>query len=112
MFSDYQLLVLATLLIMNTVCASLTVFTCYSLIRFKEFREKLTEAIQDGDKIFHWVDAKSFGNFVAGCLAAWFTMNIGGAIAYEKMFELGPMGFLGVFITITFTLWGIAWKKH
>jgi hypothetical protein len=110
-FTDYQILVLLCMGGMNFVCASLVVFVCYALVRFQTFREGLSEAIQDGDKVFHWVDAKSFGFFVAGCLSAWFTMNLAFIFAYGKMFEVGPDIFLGIFVSVTFALWGIAWKK-
>jgi hypothetical protein len=109
--TDYQILILLFQAVLNAVCAAIVVFVCYSLIRFKEFREKLSEAIQDGDKVFHWIDAKSFGFFVAGYLCAWFTMNLAGVFAFAKMFDLGAMAFLSLFVAITFTLWGIAWKK-
>lgn len=110
-FTDYQLLILLVLVGMNTVCAFIVVFVCYALIRFREFREGIVEAIQNGDKIYHWNDAKSFGFFIAGYLAAWFTMNVSAVFAYAKMFDLGAMAFVGLFVAITFTLWGIAWKK-
>jgi hypothetical protein len=111
-FTDYQALIISFSALLNLICCCLVVFTCYTVVRFKEFRDALTEAIQDGDKVFHWVDAKSFGYFIAGWLSAWFTMNVAFVFAYEKMFDLGPLGFLGMFIGVTFTLWGIAWKKN
>lgn len=110
-FTDYQVLILAGAALMNMVCCGLVVYVCYVVIRFKEFRSGLTQAIQDGDNIFHWIDAKSFGFFVAGWLSAWFTMNIAWVFVYEKMFDVGPMAFVGLFIGVTFTLWGIAWKR-
>lgn len=110
-FTDYQVLVLLSLACMNAMCGGIVVFFCYAIIRFKEFRDGLIEAIQDGDEIFHWKDAKSFGYFVGGCVSAWFTMDMAGVLAYEKMFDVGPMAFLGILITVTFSLWGIAWKK-
>lgn len=109
--TQYQKIVLVDWCTMNVFCSSIVVFMCYSLIRFPKFREGLIEAIQDGDSIFHWVDAKSFGFFIAGFLCALFTMNITFILVYEKMFELGPFGFVGFFTAVTFTLWGIAWKK-
>ncbi len=110
-FTDYQLLVLAVMALMNMICGFLLWFVCYALIRFPKFREGLTQAIQNGDEIFHWIDAKSFGFFVAGYLSAWFTMNIAGIIVFAKMFGAGEIVFIGVFISVTFALWGIAWKK-
>lgn len=109
--TDYQIIIIVVMVLMNLICAFIVVFVCYALIRFKEFREAIVEAIQNGDKIYHWIDAKSFGFFVAGFLAAWFTMNMSGAFAYAKMFDIGAMAFIGLFVAITFTLWGIAWKK-
>lgn len=110
-FTDYEFLILLVMAILNLICAFLVVFVCYAMIRFKEFREGIVEAIQNGDKVYHWNDAKSFGFFIAGYLAAWFTMNIAGVFAYERLFDIGAMAFLGLFVAITFTLWGIAWKK-
>jgi hypothetical protein len=109
--TDYQIIIIVVMVLMNLICAFIVVFVCYALIRFKEFREAIVEAIQNGDKIYHWIDAKSFGFFVAGFLSAWFTMNMSGAFVYAKMFDVGAMAFIGLFVAITFTLWGIAWKK-
>lgn len=111
MRSDYQLIILAFMFILNMAAAGFGVFLSYSIIRFKGLQEAVKEAIQDADTKFHWVDAKSFSSFVAGWFAAWFNMNIGGVIAYEKMFDTGPLAFLGICVTVMFTLWGIAWKK-
>lgn len=110
-FTDYQTLILVCSAVMNLICCCIVVFVCYALIRFKEFREGFIEAIQDGDNVFNWLDAKSFGFFIAGFLSAWFTMNMSFIFAFAKMFELGPMGFIGLFIGVTFTLWGIAYKR-
>lgn len=109
--TDYQIMVLTTWSGMNIFCGFITVFTCYCLIRFPDFRAGLVEAIQDGDKVFHWDDAKSFGLFIAGFLCALFTMNIAWILIYEKMFDLAPFGFVGFFTAVTFTIWGIAWKR-
>lgn len=111
MRSDYQIIILAVMFIMNLGAAVFGVFVSYSIIRFEWFRAAAREAIQDADDKFHWHDAKSFSLFVAGWFSAWFTMNIAGIFLYEKMFGVEPMLFLGLFITVTFTLWGIAWKK-
>jgi hypothetical protein len=111
-FTDYQILIIACLGFLNMVCAGIVWLFCFALIRYKGFRDGLVEAIQNGDKVYHWADAKSFGFFLAGYLCAWFTMNLGGIFAFAKMFEIGPMGFLGLFVGVTFTLWGIAWKKN
>lgn len=110
-FTDYQVLVLLSLALINGICGGIVVFFCYVVIRFVEFRKGLIEAIQDGDEIFHWKDARSFGYFVAGCVSGWFTMDMAGIFVYEKMFDVGPMAFLAIPITVTFSLWGIAWKK-
>lgn len=110
-YTDYQSLILSCAALMNVVCCGLVIYVCYIILRFKEFREGLVQAIQNGDGIFHWIDAKSFGFFVAGWLSAWFTMNITFVFVYAKMFEIGPMSFIGLFVGVTFTLWGIAWRK-
>jgi hypothetical protein len=107
----YQLLILGIIIFMNILCGYLIVYTSYAAIAYKELRDSIKEAVQDGDKIFHWKDAKAFGSFVAGCLCAIFTMNLGGAFAMFRMFDLGSISFLSLFVGITFTLWGIAWKK-
>lgn len=108
---DYQKLILFVLVFMDTLAAGLCVFSCYAVIRFEKLRKAMAEAIQDGDEKYHWIDAKAFGFFVAGWICALFTMNMALVFAFAHMFDLGPMAFLGLFVTVTFTLWGIAWKK-
>lgn len=110
-FTDYQILILLLIALLNLVCCFIVAFISYALIRFKEFRTSLSEAIQDGDNIYHWKDAKSFGFFIAGYLSAWFCMNIAGTFAFAKMFNIEAMAFLGLFVGITFTLWGISYRK-
>lgn len=109
--TDYQVLVIICGVLMDSVCAWIIIFFCYAVVNYSEFRTGLVEAIQNGDKVFHWMDAKRFGSFVAGGINAMFTMNITCIFVYEKMFELGPLGFVGFFTAVTFTLWGIAWKR-
>jgi len=109
--TEYQLLILGVLVFMNIICGYLVVYLSYTAIAYKELRDKISEAVQDGDGVFHWKDAKAFGSFVAGCLCAIFTMNLGGIFAMFRLFDLGSMAFLSLFVGITFTLWGIAWKK-
>jgi len=81
------------------------------VIRFHEFRSGLVQAIQDGDNIFHWKDAKSAAHLVAGCLSAMFTMGITLIFIYSKSFDPGSIAILVLFCGVTFTLWGLAWKK-
>ncbi len=111
LLTDYQIMIIISMLIVNSVCALIVIFFCYAVIKYSEFRSGLIEAIQDGDKVFNWVDAKSFGSFVAGCICAWFTMNMSGTFAFAQLFDTSTLGFVALFTTITFALWGIAWKK-
>jgi hypothetical protein len=108
---DYQKLILFVLFFMDLLAAGITVFSCYAVIRFDKLRKAMAEAIQDGDEKYHWIDAKSFGFFVAGWISALFTMNMAIVFAFASMFDIGPMAFIGLFVGVTFTLWGIAWKK-
>jgi hypothetical protein len=108
---DYQKLVLFVLIFMDGLAAAMVVFSGYAVVRFPRLRKALEEAIQDGDEKYHWIDAKSFGFFVAGWISALFTMNMALVFAFARMFDLGPMGFIALFVAVTFTLWGIAWKK-
>jgi len=110
-FTDYQLLVLTLTAVLNCVCCGITILFCYGLVKWKGFRDAVAEAIQDNDKAYNWVDARNVGLFVAGYLCAWFTMNITSIFVYNKMFETGPLFVIGTFVAVTFTLWGIAWKK-
>jgi hypothetical protein len=108
---DYQKLTLFVLFFMDALAGGIVVFSCYALVRFEKFRRALTQAIQDGDEVFHWTDAKAFGFFVAGWICALFTMNMALVFAFARMFDIGSGAFLTLFVGITFTLWGIAWKK-
>jgi len=109
--SDYQILVLAVGVLMDSVCAFVIIFFSYLMVNYEKFRSGLVEAIQNGDKVFHWMDAKRFASFVAGGINAIFTMNITLVFLYAKMFDAGPVTFIIIFGGITFALWGIAWKK-
>lgn len=110
-FTDYQLLVLALSGVLNLICCCVVIFVCYAIVKWESFRSAVAEAIQDNDKAYNWIDARNVGLFVAGYLCAWFTMNITTVFVYNKMFEAGPLFVIGTFIAVTFTLWGIAWKK-
>lgn len=110
-FTDYQLLVITSVGFMDIIASVIVWFVVYALIRYDGFRRGATEAIQDGDEKFHWMDAKNVSYLVAGFLCALFTMHIAGILMYAKMFDTGPMLFLGLFVAATFSLLGIAWKK-
>lgn len=109
--TEYQLLILMNIGFINFVGAGGVVFVSWALVRFAGLREAAKEAMQDGDKVFHRSDAKFVSHTIAGWFSAWFTLNIAGAIAYEKMFTVEAGAFIAVFASITFALWGIAWKK-
>ena len=110
-FDDYQIIILFILTFMDSIVAGIIIFFCYAVVRFKRLQDAMVESIQDGDEVYHTQDARHFGFYVAGALCALFTMNMALAFAFARMFDTGPMIFLGLFVTITFTLWGIAWKK-
>lgn len=109
--ADYQIATIILAVFMYSVCAWLIIFFTFSVIKYGEFRKGLVEAIQDGDNIFHWKDAKSAAFLVAGSISAMFTMGITLIFIYANKIDTGAIALIGLFTAITFTLWGIAWKK-
>lgn len=110
--TDYKILTLLIFGIFNGVALYIVAFVTYSVIRFDVFRNKMVESIENGDKVAHSQDAANFTRWIQGILCSWFTGNVALVFMYEKMFDVGPMGFLVVFIGVSFTLLGIAWKKQ
>jgi hypothetical protein len=110
--TDYQVLVLVIMAIINTAVACAGAFIGHCILRFESFRNHLLQSAQDGDNITHWNDAKNVVYLILGLFAAWFTTDVGGLFLYSQMFDVGPMAFLGLFIAVSFTLLGIAWKKN
>lgn len=109
--TNYELLIVLSAGLLNFSICLLVVSAAFCLIRFDGFRLAVAQAIQDADGAFHWVDARNFAFIIAGFLCAWFTMNLGFIFCYARMFDPGPGAFIIFFTTVTFTLWGIAWKK-
>jgi len=81
-------------------------------VKFKDVRNHILEAAQDGDRVTNWIDGKNVVSLVLGLINAWFTWNLILVFVYHKMFDTGPAALVGLMVTITFTLLGIAWKKH
>lgn len=110
-FTDYQYIIIFVMIFMDLISSGLVIYFCYCLFRFSELRKAAAQAIQDGDEIFHWSDAKNITYLVAGLLCGLFTMNLGCAFAFAQMFQAEHIVFITVFAGATFTLLGIAWKK-
>ena len=111
-FTDYQILVLAVIFFTDLISACVVWFVCFALIRFDKFRNAVSEAIQNADEKFHWQDAKNVSYLVAGFLSASFTANIIGIFVYAQLFDVGPAALVTLLVGVTFTLFGIAWKKN
>ena len=109
--SAYHILTLTIFFLVNLVAFYLVGFVSYAIIKYDIFRKNIVQSIQDGDEVSHTKDAVNFTRWIQGILCSWFTGNIGLVIMYEKMFDPGSLTFLGMFIAVTFTLLGIAWKK-
>jgi uncharacterized membrane protein YhdT len=109
--TDYQILVLIIMSIMNTAVAITAAYVGYCLLKFEGFRKHLLQSAQDGDEVTHWVDAKNVVYLILGLFCSWFTTDIAGLFIYSQMFDLAPMAVLSLFIGVSFTLLGIAWKK-
>lgn len=109
--TQYEIVVLVVMAFMNGVCSVVGWSMAVLIIRNKGFADALKEGIQDGDKVFHWKDIKAFGAFLAGIISALFTMNITGVFLFVRWFDVGPIAVVGLFIAVTFALFGIAWKK-
>jgi hypothetical protein len=110
--TDYQIWVLVIMAIINTAVALTAAYLGYCILKFEGLRTHLLQSAQDGDNVTHWVDAKNVVYLILGLFSAWFTTDIAGLFVYSKMFDYGPMAFLGLFIAVSFTLLGIAWKKQ
>lgn len=110
--TDYEILVLLIMGIINVAVAASAAFIGHCILKFEDLRKHILQSVQDGDEITHKDDGKHVVYLILGLFSAWFTTDIAGLFLYKKMFDVGPMAFLGLFIGVTFTLLGIAWKKH
>jgi len=109
--TSYEVWCICVTIGLNVVVSCLITFACWLIVKFKDVRDHILEAAQDGDKVTHWTDGKNVVSLVLGLLSAWFTSNLIMIFVYNKMFEVGPGGLMLTMIGITFTLLGIAWKK-
>lgn len=107
----YHILIISVMVLINTSVALFAAFVCYSILKFPSFRQHLLESAQDGDEVTHFSDGKNVICLVLGLFASWFTFDLACIFAYERLFDYGSMAFLILFVGITFTLLGIAWKK-
>jgi hypothetical protein len=100
------------MIFMDLIFSAIVCFFSYAVIKFKELRSAMAEAIQNGDKIFHWLDAKRFSCFVAGCIMFVFTINVIGVFLFASLeIAWSSLVFIGMLFGVTFTLWGVAWKN-
>jgi hypothetical protein len=96
----------------NMAVVFMLCFWCWMLVKFKEVRTHVLQAAQDGDNVTHWIDGKNVVSLILGLFNAWFTWNVILLFVFHKMFDAGPAALVGTMVAITFTLLGIAWKKH
>jgi hypothetical protein len=109
--TDYQALIIILSAIMHFTIAGIILFACWAIVRFKGSRDALAEAIQDGDKVYHWKDAERFVLLVAGCFSAVFTMDIVTIILFALLFNPYSIAIILIFCAVTFNLFNKAWKK-
>lgn len=96
----------------NTGAVSSVTFVIWSLVRFEDMRRHALEAVQDGDKVTHWSDGKNVVSLVLGLFSAWFTANITLAIIGTDRVDAEHIIMVSLFVAVTFTLLGIAWKRN
>ncbi len=110
--TSYEVWCICVAVGMNISGACFVAFCCWLIVRFEEVRKHILQATQDGDNVTHWTDGKNVVSLILGLFSAWFTLNLIMVFVYHKMFDTGPGALVGLMVTITFTLLGIAWKKH
>ncbi len=108
---DYKVVCLCFDGLMNVGVVAIIVFVCWSIVRYEALRMHILESAQDGDKVTHWSDGKNVVSLILGLFSAWFTGNLTMIFVTYKMFEVGPGAVVTLFVAVTFTLLGIAWKK-
>ncbi len=95
----------------NSGAVASVTFVIWTLVRFEDMRRHALEAVQDGDHVTHWSDGKNVVSLVLGLFSAWFTMNITLAIIGTDRVNAEHIVLVSLFIGVTFTLLGIAWKR-
>lgn len=96
----------------NTGAVLSVTVVIWSLVRFEDMRRHALEAVQDGDKVTHWSDGKNVVSLVLGLFSAWFTANITLAIIGTDRVDAEHIIMVSLFVAVTFTLLGIAWKRN
>lgn len=109
--NDYKIVCLVFDGMVNAAVVAVIVFVCWSIVQYEALRAHILESAQDGDKVTHWSDGKNVVSLILGLFSAWFTANLTMIFVTFKMFEIGPIAIVTLFIGVTFTLLGIAWKK-
>lgn len=109
--TEYEISCVIVWAYMNIIVSALSIFIMRTVLKFPEFRKGLVQGIQDNDNAFHAADIDRTIFRICGLVSANFTMNIVGVCFYHKMFDIGPIAVITLFIGVTFTLFGIAWKK-
>lgn len=96
----------------NTGAVFTVTFVIWSLVRFEDMRRHALEAVQDGDKVTHWSDGKNVVSLVLGLFSAWFTCNMTLALVATDRIDAEHIALVTIFVAVTFTLLGIAWKRN
>ena len=107
-----EVVCLAIGITMTGAAAAVAIFSCWLLATKVEVRRHVLQSIQDGDGVTHQGDGRFVISLLLGLFSAWFTGCIVLVFIAENMVDPGHIAVMVLFITITFTLLGIAWKKQ
>lgn len=98
-------------LVMTIATISVAVFFGWLLATKSEVRKHVLESVQDGDNVTHQSDGRYVVSLLLGIFSAWLTGCIMLVCLAENLVDPGHIFVITLFVGITFTLLGIAWKK-
>lgn len=100
------------------IWCTMTAFTvgvaCYAgwMMAVKEgVRQHVLQSVQDGDGVTHQSDGKFVVLLILGLFSAWITGSITLAFSGLNLLDVEHIAVISLFVGVTFTLLGIAWKK-
>lgn len=108
--TDYQKVVLLMGGFTNLQFCAATVLFIRSLYVNPKLQAHAEESVQDGDNVTHWADGRNVTALAVGIWIAWFTVNSGIIILFEKLFDWGPLSFVAGAAGFAAALIGVKWK--
>src|SRR5882762_2423906 len=108
--TDYQKVVLLMGGFTNLQFATGTILFIRALYRNPKLQAHAEQSVQDGDTVTHWADGRNVTALAIGIWIAWFTVNSGIIILFEKLFDWGPLTFVAGAAGFAAALIGVKWK--